>query len=852
MTPVRLCLFGLMCLSLLAASVGAVANAANLPLTDVITLPDQTLPFQKSAELTLPALPAKPGKIIVLAFKAVSYAKGPAGCNYNATVKINDATLGRFTTGGAERLIGRPAMFEFVETYKQAFPVFSGTRLMVLFAPDAKVGDGMTRDHLGATFTLDISDVVRGVDGNTLTFANTRAKSAISDRLDLLVTDLRIGWLDKALIPQPPSGVPKRGTLTMRVSADGLELAQGAGGGFAVTAGDGLRLRVETVIGMDGKIPSQLTADDKAGKKARVAIEPYGKTGYRMTAEWLALRLLRTVAIENGLVVWKERWTNTGKAIAGLPFRHRVFLDGENPKYWIGGDPDMSAVAGSPKNPTLFLEAKKRPGHGMGVTAESDWLRLLMWVRTEGGVGEIYSENTALPPNGNIDFELTITPVADGGSYWGFINRVRERWGLNESGVPYPIFWGYAKTQKGDTPEERVKNALSHLGPIVIAYGGWARLTADARVVRAGQYPKLGEGAPPTPGPCPDLDIDAFLTFQHREAYWKQYQVDVERIHKACPEAKVIKLMHPAMDVAYKPLKHRWPYAACEIATASGDCFEAPYYSRAHLGDAMTKGWGVLYYCPRPGSRYLAALLRDVRCAMDECGGDGVYFDEFSWGGAKRGYSRYDYGRWDGYSADLDKAGNVVRLKADNAYIAEVSQLEIVREVLVRNKLFLGNGTGVVRSVNQLPVARFTEGGNGHGKMAGGHLSNVPLILGNFGNSKTRKGVFENVKECLEIGCVYSPMAVNLLLEGADNFVCKLYPITVRKLGAGTILGKERLITSKSGAFDWPGRAASVRLYEYDAQGDLIRKDSVLKLAADQALKLTIPKDGLVIAEIEN
>jgi hypothetical protein len=78
------------------------------------------------------------------------------------------------------------------------------------------------------------------------------------------------------------------------------------------------------------------------------------------------------------------------------------------------------------------------------------------------------------------------------------------------------------------------------------------------------------------------------------------------------------------MEVAYRPLKNRWPYAACEIATAAGGCFESIYYSRAHLGNAVDKGWRVFYYCPRPGSRYLAALLRDVRRAMDACGSDGI------------------------------------------------------------------------------------------------------------------------------------------------------------------------------------------------------------------------------------
>ena len=80
--------------------------------------------------------------------------------------------------------------------------------------------------------------------------------------------------------------------------------------------------------------------------------------------------------------------------------------------------------------------------------------------------------------------------------------------------------------------------------------------------------------------------------------------------------------------------------------------------------------------------------------------------------------------------------------------------------------------------------------------------------------------------------------------------MCKLYPLTIRDLGPGTVTGEERLITTKSGSFDWPGRAASVRLYVYDEKGDLTGKDTVLKAEVGKPLPLTVPKDGMVIAEI--
>jgi hypothetical protein len=312
------------------------------------------------------------------------------------------------------------------------------------------------------------------------------------------------------------------------------------------------------------------------------------------------------------------------------------------------------------------------------------------------------------------------------------------------------------------------------------------------------------------------------------------------------------------MEAAYKPLASRWPYASEEILTPEGKPFEVASYSR----DIASKDWGIYYYVPRPGSVYLEHLLASECRAMDACGIDGMYWDEFSWVAQSRGYSRYDYSRWDGHSADLDEQGNVIRLKCDNGWITETAQLVLAEECLRRGKILVANEAASLRSVNSLPIARFQEEHNGYGYMANAHLSPVPLIFGNsytfehedIWGHKTRKDIFDSVKSVLSLGCIYSPLYNdNLLLEGEgpDNFVCKLYPLTIRDLGPGTVTGEERLITTQGGSFNWPGRAASVRLYIYDEKGDLAGKDTVLKTEAGKPLALTVPKDGLVIAEVE-
>jgi hypothetical protein len=829
---------------------------AGLPaLENAVRLNDQTLLAEKSVELALPALPAKPGKVVVLQFRTVSYSPSPAGCNNHATVALNGTPLARHTSGGSERLIGRSPSYEFTEGYPDtSCSVFNGSLLTTMFAPDVDTGDRMSKDGLGATYVMDISDVARGVDGNSLSIRNLRKPLEAGQRVDLIVRDLAVGWMDRGQLPQPPSLVPQRPPLKTAVSAGSIRLACGQAGGFTVSAADGLELLVETAVGMKPQVPSELIASETPSQnaQAKVRVEPFGPAGYEMTAEWpaSALRLVRTVEIKGELVEWKERWTNTGKIIAAVPFRHRLCLRKDPTRFYLAGSTDIDARAASAENPTLFLESTKRVGDGFGVVAESDWLRLLFGMRAQGNRAELFSQTLAMAPESSIDFTLTITPVCDNGSYWTFINGVRQRWGLNQFGVRLPIFWNFAQAQGGKTPAETFAKSLGHLGPVMVAAGTWLRSEADHRVVTAGRYPKLPSGVAAAPGGTPDLDIEAFLTFKHEVPYQEQFQKDAEAIRRVVPQAKVIQRMHPAMEVVYKPLAHRWPYIADAIRNEAGGYFEDAYYSRVHMHGYVEKGWGVLYFVPRSGSAYLDTLLRAERESMDARGGDGIYSDEFSWAYHTRGYSRYDYSRWDGYSADLAAEGHVKRLKSDNAFTTESAQLQIVHEALRRGKFFLANGGVALRSVTVLPVARFVEGGNGEPSMAGGHFSSVPLVLGNFGDETTRRGIFEAVKSCLSMGCVYSPHSCNLLLEGPDNFVCKLYPITIRKLGPGWIEAQERLISRVSRTFSWPGRAATLRLYRYDSRGDLLGRPDLVRIKAGQRFDLRVPKDGLVIAEI--
>jgi len=835
-------------------------TVAALPLKHVIRIGDRVLGYRQSAEITLPALPARPGAIVVLRFRAVSYSGHRGGCNYNATLTFNGVPLGRYTEGGSERMVGRSAMFKFGAWRggDEDWQIFSGAMIRIMFAPDVDTGDGMTRDGQGASFALDISDVARGVDGNVLEITNTRPRAGVNKKRDLIVRGIEIGWLDKSLLAEPPDRRPSRTAMRDGVSLGELRLAQGAAGGFSICGSEGVELLVETALSMDRKARSALTADDALHESSpvKVIVVRESTAGYRVTADWPEVTLVRTLRLADDLLHWQERWTNTGKTIPGVPFRHRLFLREESARFLLAGDPDINTLAACATNPSLFLESRVRRGNGIALLIENDWGRLLSRLSREGGMAELYTQDLALPPGGSIDIALTATPVRDGGGYWTFINRVRQRWGVNGGTAERPFFWSWGWA-RGKTREEALKKTLGRLGPVTVmawlTKPPWARMGYDRTIVASERYPKLPRDVPRTPGRTPDLDVDAFLTFEHWEEYWQDYADFVALVHRAAPNAQVVQGMEMAHDVVYAPMGHRWPYAADKIVTAKGKHFESAYYSRAYLGDLVDKDWKSLYYVPRAGSAYLASRLRDVRRSMDDCGGDGLYLDEFSFGDT-RGYSRYDYSRWDGYSADLNETGKVLRLKSDNAFTSESAQIQIATMVRRRGKFLLGNGGAMVRSGNTLRVLRYTEGGNGVGAWPRAHLSTVPLVLGNFGDSTTRQGVFRNVRTCVENGCVYSPCRINLgspVLDGPDNFVCKLYPITIRAIGPGLIEGEQRLVATRSGEFDWPGRDAAVTLYAYDGNGDLMDRQNLpqVQVNAARPLDITVPPKGLVIAE---
>lgn len=90
------------------------------------------------------------------------------------------------------------------------------------------------------------------------------------------------------------------------------------------------------------------------------------------------------------------------------------------------------------------------------------------------------------------------------------------------------------------------------------------------------------------------------------------------------------------------------------------------------------------------------------------------------------------------------------------------------------------------------------------------------------------------------------------MLEGEDNFVCKLYPLTVTEIGPGFIAGRERFIARESDVYSWTGVSdGEVEIFAYNEDGIRVQKGARAKIV-NGSIELEVPPKGLVIAEKSN
>lgn len=205
-------------------------------------------------------------------------------------------------------------------------------------------------------------------------------------------------------------------------------------------------------------------------------------------------------------------------------------------------------------------------------------------------------------------------------------------------------------------------------------------------------------------------------------------------------------------------------------------------------------------YVPTLENAYGKAIGRFVDVILDEIGADGIYNDEFT-----HSKSRYVYNMWDGCSADIGAHHRVARLKGAVPLLSREFRLAQVRRILDRGVPFVINGQPATRSLAQLKFQAFVETGSGPQNAARTHLYS-PVLLGDHLTEHSYREIYSNMVTALNHGCLYAYYYQRVMPN--RTLTEHMYPFTPIELHAGYVVGKERILTARSGLFGWADDSA--------------------------------------------
>jgi len=226
---------------------------------------------------------------------------------------------------------------------------------------------------------------------------------------------------------------------------------------------------------------------------------------------------------------------------------------------------------------------------------------------------------------------------------------------------------------------------------------------------------------------------------------------------------------------------------------------------------AYRTGW---LYCvlPRAGNPVGKHLMRMLELYLGELGFDGIFLDEWD-----HSRARVSYGHSDGVSALLDEQGRIVRKIGFVPILAKEFHVAFAGELAKRNAVIFANQFDDTLAAAQLPIVHFAEPvAYDSYLLSAAQVSRSPLSL----HLKPRVNLFETVGEFLKRGvltCCYW-----YCLHG-EHVLKRCYPITVREIRPGVVIGDDRIITCASGSFTL-GRAKPLRVYIYGAPKGLLER----------------------------
>ncbi|NCO33504.1 MAG: hypothetical protein GW893_06500 [Armatimonadetes bacterium] len=736
------------------------------------------------------------GKQVVLSFRARIDNPGAIGSTNMLRIQMNGATVGLRTPRRQLRLLNKPGKFAWTKPPFLTWFLTQG-EWRIPYAPNFKILK--TTPHYDAEsyhFEMDISDL-RKPGENELLMVHTGnkdiARNARSD-LALVFRDLRLETRPgPGVLPgQPekldrnrPFAVGERRSAAYRVAVapDGRMLLQTQGNEYEISS----RFSCPGAEAIEWRNFAAVVAGEESSGEYRAGVP--GKPLVAKSRQWKAVRTFDSSS--PGRLLISDTFTNLTDKPIGILVLHAVRPQrGRCERVVFGGreDPNLEEL-NRPTTPYLFLPREKG---GLGLVAYDDVLRLHGYFSYDDReqVASLRDDWFGLEPGRTYTMTWALYATATP-NVFDLVNLIRRDWGTN-----FRIDGGINFLEPDAILADNDENLRRHLEllniNISMSQGGWV----DRKLQLAGT-PNVGHG----PVVTGDIYAD----------YRKRLQQAIEKLRRLRPGIRCLIYLDTWL-VSGGGIRER--YADSIWMGANGQ--------PRHYVTNTEFGFPIAVCCPALNNSLGKEILAKIpTMVLDEMGADGLYWDEMAYGFD----SRADFAHPDGHTFIINADTGQIEKSVGVGDLSSLPfKLELLNAFRKRGATVVANVPPTTMTEQREQFTRFSETSIPHHpglihktqlytpvSYAGYSVYHTPGV--------TEKDFLEDIRDKLWNANLYlfsAPMFYHLFTH--ENLATYQYPITPIELDEGVIIGRERLLTLRSGKFGWPGEKWRGELLLFDAE----------------------------------
>ena len=701
------------------------------------------------------------GRVPTLTFKARAQSDRAGGCCGPLATAINGKGITK------KNIANRPLVMTFLSGGMQT--KWYGAGVTLWYGPSFEAIEKSRYKPLDVVSY----DIILRLDGmiktgkNTITFRNADQRPEI----EIVMADVAFSWSPPSRFtppkewkpaPKPADAIPTfepwtKHKVDYKVTA--------LGGGALKVAWPGRELVFESRFSKPGGGWAELKTKDSTGW------DSFPELGYELPSnEKLVfaagadiLRVIRTYVVYDECILVRDTLVNTSeKDLRPLIIAHRT-VPGKYEDLWLGGRPiPMKTGASSVSaNPSVVVLGKES---AFAVMAHDDVFRMHCLGSCDEKSAGLRDGSLVLRPGVTYSHEWLIFPLPKP-DYWRFVNAARRYFKTNFTIPGSFCFFGLHKEDLPLLPWE-IDKYLERKNANIVSVS----LGASYR----GLFPH---------GPV-KRTLDASKPIATNKT-----------IKALRPDTKILSYFNCFDCARRKDDPVLWP--KCRILLPDGrQVFNGATYP---------------LYFPTLTNQYGREMDANVEWLLNTVGADGLYWDCYNYSNVTH-YAE----PWDGWTGDIDsKSHTLTRKRSSITLISWPWREKVTARLLKEGRPIVANSNPSLTSEYKYQFPRFVETAD-ISALSKTHLF-TPIALGDHVTERNEVDSYRWMLRALDWGGVYYWYS-GYIIPTHPTLTTYMFPLTIMELHSGYIIGKERILTNKSGLFGW-GDRSEFEVHVFDRVG---------------------------------